>query len=51
MIRDLLKVKTLDTPLDISEIEPLESILKRFDSAGISWAPCRRKLTKPWPKP
>jgi glutamate synthase (NADPH/NADH) large chain len=51
MIRDLLKVKTLDTPLDISEIEPLESVLKRFDSAGISWAPCRRKLTKPWPKP
>jgi glutamate synthase (NADPH/NADH) large chain len=36
MIRDLLKVKTLDTPLDISEIEPLESVLKRFDSAGIS---------------
>ncbi|MGH8412109.1 MAG: glutamate synthase central domain-containing protein, partial [Pseudomonas sp.] len=36
MIRDLFKVKTLDTPLAISEIEPLESILKRFDSAGIS---------------
>ncbi|MCU1740160.1 MULTISPECIES: glutamate synthase large subunit [unclassified Pseudomonas] len=36
MIRDLFQVKTLETPLAISEIEPLESILKRFDSAGIS---------------
>ncbi len=36
MIRDLFKVKTLDTPMDISQVEPLESILKRFDSAGIS---------------
>uniref|UniRef100_UPI0013DEC03B glutamate synthase-related protein n=1 Tax=Pseudomonas viridiflava TaxID=33069 RepID=UPI0013DEC03B len=36
MIRDLFQVKTLDTPMDIAEVEPLESILKRFDSAGIS---------------
>ena len=36
MIRDLFQVKTLDTPLSIDDIEPLDSILKRFDSAGIS---------------
>lgn len=36
MIRDLLKVKVADQPLALEEVEPLESILKRFDSAGIS---------------
>ncbi|MHC6227856.1 glutamate synthase large subunit [Pseudomonas sp. X10] len=36
MIRDLLKVKVADKPLAVDEVEPLEEILKRFDSAGIS---------------
>ncbi|MDZ5603977.1 glutamate synthase large subunit [Pseudomonas sp. RP23018S] len=36
MIRDLLKVKVADQALQLTEIEPLEAILKRFDSAGIS---------------
>lgn len=36
MIRDLLKVKVADEPLPLDQIEPLEAILKRFDSAGIS---------------
>ena len=36
MIRDLLKVKVADQPLALDQIEPLEAILKRFDSAGIS---------------
>ncbi|MEB0076965.1 glutamate synthase large subunit [Pseudomonas sp. CCI3.2] len=36
MIRDMFKLKTLDQPLAIEEIEPLDKILKRFDSAGIS---------------
>ncbi|WP_129932740.1 MULTISPECIES: glutamate synthase large subunit [unclassified Pseudomonas] len=36
MIRDLLKVKVVDQPLALEQIEPLEAILKRFDSAGIS---------------
>ncbi|MEE9947415.1 MAG: glutamate synthase large subunit [Pseudomonas asiatica] len=36
MIRDLLKVKVADQPLPLAQIEPLEAILKRFDSAGIS---------------
>ncbi|MBW5411853.1 glutamate synthase large subunit [Pseudomonas sp. MAG002Y] len=36
MIRDLLKVKVSDTPLALEEVEPLESIFKRFDAAGIS---------------
>lgn len=36
MIRDLLKVKVADQPLAIEQVEPLEAILKRFDSAGIS---------------
>ncbi|AXM97017.1 glutamate synthase large subunit [Pseudomonas plecoglossicida] len=36
MIRDLLKVKVADQALALDEIEPLDAILKRFDSAGIS---------------
>ncbi|WP_449430747.1 glutamate synthase large subunit [Pseudomonas putida] len=36
MVRDLLKVKVAEQPLAIEQIEPLEAILKRFDSAGIS---------------
>ncbi|WP_313651620.1 glutamate synthase large subunit [Pseudomonas soli] len=36
MIRDLLKVKVTDQALPLDEIEPLDAILKRFDSAGIS---------------
>jgi len=36
MIRDLLKVKVADQALPLDQIEPLDAILKRFDSAGIS---------------
>ncbi|MGE8112531.1 glutamate synthase large subunit [Pseudomonas sp. NPDC086566] len=36
MIRDLLKVKVADEALPLDQIEPLEAILKRYDSAGIS---------------
>lgn len=36
MLRDLLKVKEAAQPLALEEVEPLEAILKRFDSAGIS---------------
>ncbi|MRH78076.1 glutamate synthase large subunit [Spiribacter sp. C176] len=34
-LRDLLQLKDT-TPIPIEEVEPLESILKRFDSAGMS---------------
>ena len=34
-LRDLLRLKD-STPIPIEEVEPLESILKRFDSAGMS---------------
>ena len=36
MLRDLLKLKVSEQPLAFEEVEPLEQILKRFDSAGIS---------------
>jgi len=36
MIRDLMKIRDVATPISIDEVEPLESILKRFDSAGMS---------------
>ncbi|WP_349616378.1 glutamate synthase large subunit [Azotobacter salinestris] len=36
MLRDLLKVREAAQPLALEEVEPLEAILKRFDSAGIS---------------
>ncbi|CAN8139229.1 glutamate synthase subunit GltB [uncultured Thiomicrorhabdus sp.] len=35
-IRDLLTFKDDIASIDISEVEPIESIFKRFDSAGIS---------------
>ena len=35
-LRDLLKLSDKATPIDISLVEPIESILKRFDSAGMS---------------
>jgi glutamate synthase (NADPH/NADH) large chain len=36
MLRDLMQVKPGTTPISIDEVEPLEAILKRFDSAGMS---------------
>lgn len=35
-LRDLLVLKTVATPLAIDQVEPVEAILKRFDSAGMS---------------
>jgi glutamate synthase (NADPH/NADH) large chain len=35
-LRDLLRLRDDQTPVDIDQVEPLESIFKRFDSAGIS---------------
>ncbi|WP_022954909.1 glutamate synthase large subunit [Perlucidibaca piscinae] len=35
-IRDLLKLKAAAQPLAIDDVEPLEAILMRFDSAGMS---------------
>ncbi len=36
MMRDLMKVKFGAKPISIDEVEPIENILKRFDSAGMS---------------
>jgi glutamate synthase (NADPH) large chain len=37
MLRDLLSVRDdLCTPIPLSDVEPIESIIKRFDSAGMS---------------
>ncbi|MEE4202555.1 MAG: glutamate synthase large subunit [Halieaceae bacterium] len=35
-LRDLLRVKPAEQPLALDEVEPIEQILKRFDSAGMS---------------
>ncbi|UYG08231.1 glutamate synthase large subunit [Halomonas sp. M4R1S46] len=35
-IRDLLRLKPAETALPLSEVEPVESLLPRFDSAGMS---------------
>ena len=34
-LRDLLKLKSVQ-PIDISEVEPISEVIKRFDSAGMS---------------
>jgi glutamate synthase (NADPH/NADH) large chain len=36
MMRDLMRVKPGAAPIPLDEVEPIESILKRFDSAGMS---------------
>jgi glutamate synthase (NADPH/NADH) large chain len=36
MLRDLMKLKLAATPLSVDAVEPIEAILKRFDSAGMS---------------
>ncbi|MEW6678620.1 MAG: glutamate synthase large subunit [Pseudomonadota bacterium] len=36
MFRDLMKLKLADKPLAVDDVEPMEAILKRFDSAGMS---------------
>ena len=35
-LRDLLGLKLSDNPIALEDVEPLESVLKRFDSAGMS---------------
>lgn len=36
VLRDMFKLKDNTTPVDINEVEPLEDIFKRFDSAAMS---------------
>jgi len=36
MFRDMMRLKPAAQPIPIEEVEPVESILKRFDSAGMS---------------
>jgi glutamate synthase (NADPH/NADH) large chain len=36
MLRDLMQIKPGSTPIPLEEVEPIEAILKRFDSAGMS---------------
>jgi len=36
VLRDLLKLRSDARPIPLEEVEPVESILKRFDSAGMS---------------
>ena len=35
-LRDLLALKLSDAPLPLDQVEPIEAILRRFDSAGMS---------------
>ncbi|NWG87626.1 MAG: glutamate synthase large subunit, partial [Hydrogenophilaceae bacterium] len=36
MLRDLMQLKQAAKPISVDEVEPVEAILKRFDSAGMS---------------
>jgi len=36
MLRDLLGLTSENEPIDIDQVEPIETIVKRFDSAGMS---------------
>ena len=35
-LRDLLKLKLTDNPIDLDDVEPISKIVRRFDSAGMS---------------
>ena len=35
-LRDLLRLKLAESPLALDEVEPIDNILRRFDSAGMS---------------
>ncbi|MFZ7096688.1 glutamate synthase large subunit [Luteimonas dalianensis] len=35
-LRDLLRLRTADAPLPLEEVEPVEAIVRRFDSAAMS---------------
>ena len=35
-LRDLMRLRLADEPLPLDEVEPVEAVLKRFDSAGMS---------------
>ena len=35
-LRDLLQLRPSPTPISVNDVEPVEAILKRFDSAGMS---------------
>lgn len=48
-LRDLFELKT-NAPISLDEVEPVESILKRFDSAGMSLARSAPKPTNNWLK-
>ena len=39
MLRDLLKLNADQAAIPLEEVEPVEAILKRFDSAGMSLGP------------
>ncbi|VEB45342.1 Glutamate synthase [NADPH] large chain precursor [Chromobacterium violaceum] len=39
MLRDLMQLKLAGEPIPLDEVEPVEAIVKRFDSAGMSLAP------------
>jgi len=36
MLRDLLELRSANDPIPLDEVEPIESIIARFDSAGMS---------------
>jgi glutamate synthase (NADPH) large chain len=35
-LRDLLKLRLAETPLPLDQVEPVDAVLRRFDSAGMS---------------
>ena len=35
-LRDLLQLKLPESPIPLDEVEPIDQILRRFDSAGMS---------------
>ncbi len=50
-IRDLLKLKPAATPIPLEEVEPIEALIPRFDSAGMSLGALSPRPMKRWPRP
>src|SRR3546814_19631617 len=45
-LRDLLRLNTSATPIPLDEVEPVESILRRFHSSGLSLGALDRKSAR-----
>ena len=50
-LRSLLEFNYPEQGIPLDEVESVESIVKRFKTAAMSYGACPRKPTNAWPSP